>query len=378
MMKSKKSQKLSKKSANIFVWTYLDEYRYHRNKILRLVDKVFKSGNLILGDQVKEFETNFSNYTNNKYGVGVNSGTDALQIALMANKIKQGDEIITVSNTAVPTVSAIVSCNAKPVFVDVNENDFLINCDLVESKINKKTKAIIPVNLYGQSADYDRINKIAKKYKLKVIEDCAQSAGASYKGKPSGSFGDAAAFSFYPTKNLGAYGDGGMIVTNKKNLYLESKKLRKYGMNKLYYSEEHGINSRLDEVQAVILNYKLSKLNTDIKKRRRIAKIYHDNINCAGLILPSENEKNFHSYYVFVVRHKKRNKLMNYLKKNGIFCNISYPFPIHSMRGYKNLFRGIKDLKITEKLSKEIFSLPMYPELNDTKLEKVINIINKF
>ena len=378
MKKLKKLQKLKKKSSNIFVWTYLDEYKLYRHKILKLVDNVFKSGNLILGNQVQNFEKNFANYTHNKYGIGVNSGTDALQVALMANKIKQGDEVITVSNTAVPTVSAIVSCNAKPVFVDVNENDFLINCDLIEDKINKKTKAIIPVNLYGQSADYDKINMIAKKYKLKVIEDCAQSAGSLYKGKPSGSFGDAAAFSFYPTKNLGAYGDAGMVVTNKKNLYSESKKLRKYGMKKLYYSEKHGINSRLDEVQATILNYKLKKLNSDIKKRRRIAKIYHDNIKCSDLMLPNENDKNFHSYYVFVVRHKKRKKIMNYLKKNNIFCNISYPYPIHNMRGYKNLFKGVKKLNITEKLSREIFSLPMYPDLSDTKLEKVISIINKF
>lgn len=378
MKKLEKSQKSKKKYNNIFVWTYLDEYKRHKKKILKLVDEVFNSGNLILGNQVQAFEKNFSNYTSNKYGVGVNSGTDALQIALMANNIKESDEVITVSNTAVPTVSAIVSCFAKPVFVDVNENDFLINCDLIENKITKRTRAIIPVNLYGQSADYNKINKIAKKYKLKIIEDCAQSAGAFYKGKPSGSFGDAAAFSFYPTKNLGAYGDGGMIVTNNKNLYLNSKQLRKYGMKNLYYSEKHGINSRLDEVQAIILNYKLNKLNSDIKKRRRIAKIYCENISCNDLLLPTENKMNYHSYYVFVVRHKKRAKIMNYLKKNGIFCNISYPFPIHNMRGYKNLFHGVKDLKITEKLSKEIFSLPMYPELNDAKLEKVINTINRF
>ena len=151
-----------------------------------------------------------------------------------------------------------------------------------------------------------------------------------------------------------------MIVTNNKNLYRNSKQLRKYGMNKLYYSEKHGINSRLDEIQAIILNYKLKKLNYDIKKRRRIAKIYCENISCNDLILPTENKMNYHAYYVFVVRHKKRTKIMNYLKKNGIFCNISYPFPIHNMRGYKNLFHGVKDLKITEKLSKEIFSLPMY------------------
>ena len=377
-MKLKQLQKSKKKSPKIFVWTYLDEYKKHSKKILSLVDKVFKSGNLILANEVNEFEKNFSKFIDCKYGIGVNSGTDAIQIALMALNIKKNDEVITVSNTAVPTVSAIVSCNAKPILVDVNESDFLINYNLIENKITKKTKAIIPVNLYGQSANYDKICEIAKKYKIKVIEDCAQSAGALYRGKPSGSLGNMAAFSFYPTKNLGAYGDGGMIVTNEKNLYLQSKKIRKYGMTKLYYSEVHGINSRLDEVQAAILNFKLSKLQQNVKKRRNIAKIYQQNIKCSDLILPSENKNNFHSYYVYVVRHKKREQIMNYLKKNDIFCNISYPFPIHTMKGYKKIFKKNSDLKITEKLSNEIFSLPMYPELSESKIEKVIKTINKF
>ena len=378
MKKSKKLLKSKTKSTNVFVWNYLEDYKKNKKKILSITDKVFSSGNLILSKEVLSFEKNFSTFTNNKFGIGVNSGTDALQIALMSIGVKKNDEVITVSNTAVPTVSAIISCNAKPVFVDVNEEDFLINTALIEKKITKKTKAIIPVNLYGQSANYKHIKKITKKYNIKIIEDCAQSAGAFYNANPSGSLGDMAAFSFYPTKNLGAYGDGGMIVTKNKNLSLSCKKLRKYGMSKNYYSEIHGINSRLDEIQAAILNFRLTKLNSNIIKRRKIAKIYNDNLKTDSLTLPVENSGNYHSYYVYVVRHPNRKKIMNYLMDNGIFCNISYPFPIHSMRGYKYLNVKNDDLKNTNKLSKEIFSLPMYPELSTVKLEKVINILNKF
>ena len=377
MKKSKKLLKLKTKSPRVFVWNYLEDYKKNKKKILSITDKVFSSGNLILSKEVLSFEKNFSTFTNNKFGIGVNSGTDALQIALMSIGVRKNDEVITVSNTAVPTVSAIISCNAKPVFVDVNEADFLINTALIEKKITKKTKAIIPVNLYGQSANYKLIKKITKKYNIKIIEDCAQSAGAFYNNDPSGSLGDMAAFSFYPTKNLGAYGDGGMIVTKNKNLSLSCKKLRKYGMSKNYYSELHGINSRLDEIQAAILNFRLTKLNSNIIKRRKIAKIYNDNLKTDSLTLPIENSGNYHSYYVYVVRHPKRKKIMNYLMDNGIFCNISYPFPIHSMRGYKYLNIKNDDLKNTNKLSKEIFSLPMYPELSTVKLEKVINILNK-
>ena len=367
-----------KKFPKIFVWSYLEDYFKNRKNILNLTDKVFRSGNLILSKEVLNFENKFSKFTDNYYGVGVNSGTDALQISLMSIGIKKDDEVITVSNTAVPTVSAIVSCNAKPVFVDVNENDFLINPFLIEKKITKKTKAIIPVNLYGQSANYEFIMKIAKKYNLKVIEDCAQSSGAMYKDKPSGSFGNLSAFSFYPTKNLGGYGDGGMIVTKNNRLNQNCKKLRKYGMSKLYYSEIHGINSRLDEVHAAILNFQLNKLKTNIIKRRKIAKIYNENLKNAELILPMENKDNYHAYYLYVVRHPKRKKIMNYLKDNNIFCNVSYPFPIHSMKGYRYFNRKNDDLPITNKLSKQIFSLPMYPELSTIKLEKVINTLNKF
>ena len=359
----------------INVWSYLDEYKALRSSILKEVDKVFLSGQLILGSNVESFEKNFSKSINVKHGIGVNSGTDAIQIALMSAKIGKGHEVITTPNTAVPTVSAIVSCGAKPVFVDINQSDFLINVNQIEKKITKKTKAIIPVNLYGQCADYDRILKIAKKHKLIVIEDCAQSSGAFYKNKPSGSLGQISAFSFYPTKNLGAYGDGGLIATSNKKLASRAIQLRKYGMKKLYYSEEHGINSRLDEVQAAILNIKLKKLKKWVIFRRKIAQIYNDGLKETSLILPKENKYNFHSYYVYVVRHNDRDLIIKKLKKKKIFCNISYPYPIHLMKGYSFLNYKKGDFPVSEKIAKQIFSLPMYPFLNMKKISKVLNCL---
>ena len=367
-----------KKKSNIFVWKYIDEYNLYKKNILSLVNKVFKSGQLILGKELENFEINFAKYIGKKYAVGVNSGTDAIMIGLKSLGVKIGDEIITTSNTAVPTVSAIVSIGAKPVFVDINENDFLMDLDKLEKKITKKTKVIIPVNLYGQSVDIDKLKRVSKKYKIKILEDCAQSAGAKFKRKMSGSMGDVSAFSFYPTKNLGAYGDAGIMLTDNKNIYLKAKMLRKYGMKKLYYSEFHGVNSRLDEIQAAILNFKLTKLNSYIKKRRSIAKIYDNKIKNINLILPKENKNCFHSYYIYVLRSKKRNKLLNYLKKKKIYCNISYPFPIHLMRGYKFLNYKKGDLPVTEKLSSEIMSIPMYPYLKKEEINKIIKVLNEF
>ena len=361
----------------INVWSYAEEYKELKKSILKEVDKVFSSGQLILGKNVKSLESNFSKYLKLKYGVGVNSGTDAIQIALMSAKIGFGDEVITVSNTAVPTVSAIVSCGAKPIFVDINKYDYLIDVNKIEEAISKKTKAIIAVNLYGQCADYDKILSIAKKNKLIIIEDCAQSTGSFYKNQPSGSLGHISAFSFYPTKNLGAYGDGGFIGTSNKKYAKRALELRKYGMRKLYYSEEHGINSRLDEVQAAIVNLKLKRLKFWINQRRKIAKIYDDQLKDTSIILPKENKKNYHSYYVYVVRHKNRNSIIKQLRKNNIFCNISYPFPIHLMRGYSYLGYKKGNLPNTETLSKKIFSLPMYPQLTDSMVLKVVDCLKK-
>jgi aminotransferase EvaB len=356
----------------INVWSYKEEYKKIKKQILKEVDKVFSSGQLILGKNVKSLESNFSKYLQLKYGIGVNSGTDAIQIALMSAKIGRGDEVITVPNTAVPTVSAIVSCGAKPIFVDVNKSDYLIDVNKIEKSVNKRTKAIIPVNLYGQCADYDKILAIAKRNKLIVIEDCAQSAGAFYNKKPSGSLGHISAFSFYPTKNLGAYGDGGFIGTSIKSFADRALKLRKYGMKKLYYSEEHGINSRLDEVQAGIINLKLKKLNFWVSQRRKIANTYNKFLKGTSLVLPKENKKNFHSYYVYVVQHPNRKSIMDKLKKNNIYCNITYPFPVHLMRGYSYLGYKKGSFPIAENISKRIFSLPMYPQLTQKMVLKVI------
>ena len=361
----------------INVWSYKNEYKSIREKILKEVDKVFSSGQLILGKNVKSLESNFSKQLKIKYGIGVNSGTDAIQIALMSAKIGKGDEVITAPNTAVPTVSAIVSCGAKPIFVDTNKEDYLIDVSKIEEAISKKTKAIIPVNLYGQCVDYDKLLPIAKKNKLVVIEDCAQSTGSFYNGRPSGSFGHLSAFSFYPSKNLGAYGDGGFIGTSIKIYATRAAQLRKYGMKRYYYSEEHGINSRLDEVQAAIINLKLRKLKAWINQRRKIAKIYTKFLRDTSLILPKENKKNFHSYYVYVVQHPNRKYIMNKLKKNNIFCNISYPFPVHLMKGYSFLKYKKGDFPVTEKLSKRIFSLPMYPQLKNSEVLKVVKSLKE-
>ena len=361
----------------INVWSYKEEYNSLKKEILKEVDRCFSSGQLILGKRVKLLESSFSKYLKLKYGVGVNSGTDALQIALMSAKIGKGDEVITVSNTAVPTISAIVSCGATPVFVDINEEDYLIDVNKIEKVISTKTKAVIPVNLYGQCADYDQILKIAKRYKLLVIEDCAQSTGSLYKGKPSGSLGHLSAFSFYPTKNLGAYGDGGFIATSNKKFADKARELRKYGMKKTYYSEEHGINSRLDEVQAAIVNLKIKKLKGWINKRRKIASIYNKLLSNTSLILPKENKKNLHSYYAYVVQHSKREYIIKNLKKDSIITNISYPFPIHTMKGYRYLRYKTGDLPVTERLSKRIFSLPMYPYLSKSMVLRVVKSLKK-
>ena len=353
------------------------EYISIRKKILKEVDKVFSSGELILSKNVRSLELNFSKYLKLKYGIGVNSGTDAIQIALMSAKIGRGDEVITVSNTAVPTVSAIVSCGAKPVFVDINIDEYLIDVNKIEEVINKKTRAVIPVDLYGQCADYEKILAIAKKNKLLVIEDCAQSVGSFYKKKPSGFFGYLSVFSFYPTKNLGAYGDGGFIGTSIKKYAEKASELRKYVMRKFYYSEEHGINSRLDEVQAAIINLKLKKLKIWINQRRKIAKIYNELLKNTSLVLPQENKKNYHAFHVYVVQHQRREFIMDKLKKNNIYCDITYPFPIHLMRGYSYLIYKKGNSPITEKLSKRIFSLPMYPQLSNSAILKIVKCLKE-
>jgi len=365
-------------------WSYKQEYKYFRSKILKSIDKTLNSGKLFFGQELNKFEKNFIKSYKLKYGIAVGSGTDALLIALKTLGIGINDEVITVSNTAIPTVSAIKSSGARIRFADIGEN-YLIDENKLKKFITKKTKAIIPVHLYGQACDMDKICKIAKKYRLKVIEDCAQAQGAKYKNKYVGSFGDLGCFSFYPTKILGAYGDGGFISTNSHKLYLKARRMRFYGIENLdnknkfykkYYSNEHGINSRIDEIQLSILNLKFPKVKNWIKRRREIAEIYNVELKNTSLILPKQEKGRKHVYHLYTVFHPKRDLILKKLKVKKIYPQIYYPYPIHKMKAYRNFASNNRDtLTITEKKAKGIFSLPLYPKISNYDVKKITKTI---
>jgi dTDP-3-amino-2,3,6-trideoxy-4-keto-D-glucose/dTDP-3-amino-3,4,6-trideoxy-alpha-D-glucose/dTDP-2,6-dideoxy-D-kanosamine transaminase len=359
------------KKMDVKVWSYLEEYENEKDEIHSAVEKVFSSGALILGPHVQEFEDKFSSYCDSKYGVGVGNCTDAIFLGLKALNVGKGDEVITVANTAVPTVAAIAATGAEARFVDIDPKTYLMDVSKIEEVISDKTKCILPVHLYGQCVDMDIINEIANKHRLKVVEDCAQAHGALYKGKKAGSMGDVSTFSFYPTKVLGGYGDGGIAITNNNDLYDRIKSLRVYGMKNKYYALESGHNSRLDEVHAAILLKKLEKIDDYIAERNRVAKIYMGQLGNASLALPETVEGNSHVYYVYVVKHPQRDEIITKLKERGIFVNVSYEWPIHTMPAYSHWGYKEGDLPHTEKSCKEIFSLPMYPSLTDEKVKKV-------
>ncbi len=371
----------------IKVWDYVKEYDAMRKEILDAVDQVFKNGVLVFGPKLQEFEEKFSEYNQCKFGIGVGNCTDAITIALRACNIGPGDEVITTSNTAVPTVTAIVNAGASVKFVDINKYS-LIDVSKISNAINDKTKAIIPVHLYGQMCDMNAIMDIAKKNNLRVIEDCAQAHGATYFGKKAGSIGDAGCYSFYPTKIFGAYGDGGFITTNDENLFDKMQRIRFLGMerkkmssghwNGKYYAVEHGTNSRLDEVHAAILLKKLPHLDEWINRRRQIAERYNHELKDTNLELPEEHSDNKHAYYIYVVAHKNRDQIMKSLTEKNIHLNISYPWPIHIMDAYKHFVCSTCNcLKKTEDMAKKIFSLPMYPTLTDDEQGEVIKELKK-
>ncbi len=358
---------------DIKVWDYIEEYKQEKEEIMSAIEEVLNSGWLILGSKVKAFEVAYAQFCKTKYGIGVANGTDAIFLALKALGIGVGDEVVTVSNTAIPTVSAIVSTGATPVFVDIHADTYLMDVSKIEQAITSKTKCILPVHLFGQCVDMDKVNEIAKKYNLFVLEDCAQSHGALYKGKKAGSMSDISTTSFYPTKILGTYGDGGMVNTSAEELDKKMRRLRFYGAEKTYYAIEHGYNSRLDELHAAILLKKINHLDEYINRRRKIAAKYDEMLKNTNLILPLEADYGRHAYYIYVVRHPNRDYIMEELKKMNIHLNISYPWPIHTMTGYADLGYKVGDLPVTEKAAKEIFSLPMYPTLTDDQQNIVID-----
>lgn len=354
------------------------QYRKIGKHIEKEIREVLSSGQYILGEKVENFERKFAKFCGVKYALGVNNGTSALLLALMALGIKKGDEIITVSNTFVATIEAIALLGAKPVFVDINPKTCNIDTDLIERAITKKTKAILPVHLFGQPADMAPILKIARKHNLFVVEDSAQAHGAEYLGKKAGSLGNVGCFSFYPTKVLGACGEAGAVTTNSKKLAEKMKKIRNHGSDKKYEHSEIGLNFRLEALQGAVLGVKLKDLNRQIKQRRAKAKIYNQFFKGLPLVIPFEPNFAKSVYYVYVVRAPKRENLQHYLAKKGISTMIHYPLPVHLQAGYK--FLGLKsgDLPETEKSANEILSLPFFPELTLEEQEYIVEKIKYF
>jgi dTDP-4-amino-4,6-dideoxygalactose transaminase len=356
----------------------LRQYKLIKKDIDKAIFETLKSGWFVLGEKVKKFESEFANFTGTKYCVGVGSGTEALHIALAACGVKAGDEVITVPNTAVPTVCAITLAGAKPVFVDIDPITFTMDPAKLENKITKKTKAIIPVHLFGQSADMGPIMKIARKHKIFVVEDACQAHGAMYKGKKVGSIGDIGCFSFYPSKNLGCFGDGGAITTNNAKLFDRSWMMRNYGQRVRYVHDEKGFNSRLDEIQAAILSVKIKHLDKWNKRRREIAALYDKELKHSDVITPIEAGYGKHVYHLYVVRTDKRDKLMDHLKKNGVNTIIHYPIPVHMQKAYSDLKLKAGSFPVAEMYAREILSLPMFPELTDKEARKVAALIRGF
>jgi len=354
------------------------QYNEIKDEINRSINRVLSGGNFILGEEVASFEEKFAKFCKVKFTIAVGSGSSALFLALKSIGIKEGDEVITVPNTFIATAYTISHTGAKPVFVDVEEDTFNIDTTKIEDRITDKTKAILPVHLYGYPADMDPILEIAEKHNLKIVEDAAQAIGSEYKGKKIGSFGDVTAFSFYPTKNLGAYGDGGMIVTKDSKIAEKIKLLRNYGQKLKYHHILIGFNSRLDEIQAAILKIKLKKLNKWIDLRRKNAKLYNKLLKNTHVITPIERQDSKHVYYLYVVRSSKRDKLQEWLKSQKIETMIHYPIPIHLQNAYKDLGYKRGDFPITEKCANEILSLPMFPELKSEQIRKIADCIRNF
>ncbi|WP_067826720.1 DegT/DnrJ/EryC1/StrS family aminotransferase [Actinomadura kijaniata] len=364
------------------VWDYLLEYEQEKADLLAAVETVLESGQLILGKSVQGFEAEFAAYHGLAHCVGVDNGTNAVKLGLEALGIGPGDEVITVSNTAAPTVVAIDGAGATPVFVDVREDDHLMDTDQVAAAITPRTRALLPVHLYGQCVEMAPLERLAAEHGLVILEDCAQAHGARHHGRTAGTMGDAAAFSFYPTKVLGAYGDGGAVVTDDAEIDRHVRQLRYYGMDKVYYVvRTPGHNSRLDELQAEILRRKLRRLDAYIAGRREVARRYEEGLGDltgpGGLRLPSVTEGNEHVYYVYVVRHPRRDEIIERLKRFDIQLNISYPWPVHTMSGFAGLGYATGSLPVTERLADEIFSLPMYPSLPRDRQDRVIDALRE-
>jgi len=353
-----------------------EQHRLIKEALLATIENVFEHSQYILGQEVETFEEKIAKYCGVKYAVGVNSGTDALFLAMKALGIKEGDEVITVPNSFLATTSSIIAANAKPVFVDVSK-DMNINSDLIESAITKNTKAILPVHLTGRPAEMKRIMDIAKDNDLYVIEDAAQAIGAEYNGKRVGSFGDINCFSLHPLKNLNACGDGGVITTDDEEIYNKLVQMRNIGLKNRDEADIWGYNSRLDTIQAAILNVKFKYHDERIEKRRRNAKIYNEELK-DFVRVPVEKPNEKCVYHTYIIQTDKRDELKSYLETKGIETKIHYPIPIHLQKCAENLRNKVGDFPVAEMQADEILSLPIYPELSEKQLNYITKMIGRF
>lgn len=355
-----------------------------REEIGTAIKNVLNKTNFILGEEVKNFEAEFTEYCGIKYAVGVANGTDALKIAVLACGLEKGDEVITVPFTFIATTEAIVQAGCIPVFVDIDPKSYTIDPKNIEKKITKKTKMILPVHMYGHPSDMEEILRISKKYNLKVIEDCAQSFSAKYKLPTSdfrftGSLGDAGCFSFFPAKNLGCFGDGGMVITDNKGIYENAMALRNHGQRQKYYSEMDGFNSRLDTLQAAILSVKLKYIDKWTQMRNEVAGKYNELLKDAADV-PSVSGNCRHSFNYYTLRFKDkaaRDKVQEHLSENEIACQIYYPQSLHLQKVYEKLGYKKGDFPVSEKMQDETLSLPMYPELDDEKIKYIAEKIKE-
>jgi len=345
----------------------------------KAMGKVLFQGNFILGEEVRIFEKEFAKFIGVKYAIGVASGSDALLLALDSLDVRKGDEVIIPANTFISSVLPVIRLGAKPVLVDIDPQTEQMDIKELEKKIGKRTKVIMPVHLFGIPNDMEKIMSLARKYKVKVVEDACQAHGSIFNGKKCGSFGSVNAFSFYPGKNLGAAGDGGMITTNDKKIYERILCLRDIGQTEKYKHDLVGYNSRLDTIQAALLSIKLKKLNSWNALRKKHAKTYKKLLSDLPLVLPEDLGKKFVSnFHLFVVKTKKRDALLGYLKNNKVYCGIHYPIPVHLQKSMKQLGYKKGDFPVTESHAKEYLSLPMFAELTDGEVERVSALIHKF
>lgn len=354
------------------------QYLSIKDEILAAVANVFESTQFVLGKEVAAFEEEFASFSGARHGIAVNSGTSALHLALLAAGVGPGDEVITVPCTFVATVAAVVYTGAKPVFVDVDPVTYTMDPAQVEAAITPRTKAILPVHLYGNPVDMDPINEIARRHGLVVIEDAAQAHGAEYKGRRCGSLADMGCFSFYPGKNLGAYGEGGLITTNNPEFVRKIRMLRDWGAEKKYEHVLKGYNYRMEGVQGAILRVKLRYLEAWTEARRAHAAAYNATLPANGLTLPTEIAGNRHVYHVYAVLTAQRKELMDTLNSKGVQTGIHYPYPVHLLPAYADLNYAPGSFPVSERIASQELSLPMFPELTEAQIEAVGQAVQSF